>query len=345
VASFALTRVSSIPVVLAIAVATVVGGCANSHQATAEPPRLENPAYQRELRKLASDGSSGAVAIVVTDAGTWTGAAGWADASTKRRARPDDRFAIESTTKTFVATVVMQLIGEGRLNLHDTVQHWLRGLYPAQPPITIRQLLNHSSGIPSDFGISEAPLVRVKRIAAQGVLFPPGTSSAYSNSDFVLLGLIVQKVTGRPLDQVVTNRIIRRLHLRGTSYGTAHAQRMTPWLGQVESFGRPVSGDGGIISTVDDLATFFRALLGGKLLPQKQLADMTRTIASPDPDLRFGLGIFRYRQPCGFAWGHGGIASYQVDVHVARDGSKTAIWAANNPTASDWSLGDRLYCA
>jgi D-alanyl-D-alanine carboxypeptidase len=345
VASFALTRVTSIPVVLVIAAATVAGGCANSHQATAEPPRLENPAYQRELRKLASDGSSGAVAIVVTDAGTWTGAAGWADASTKRRARPDDRFAIESTTKTFVATVVLQLIGEGRLNLHDTVQHWLRGLYPAQPPITIRQLLNHSSGIPSDFGISEAPLVRVKRIAAQGVLFPPGTSSAYSNSDFVLLGLIVQKVTGRPLDQVVTNRIIRRLHLRGTSYGTAHAQRMTPWLGQVESFGRPVSGDGGIISTVDDLATFFRALLGGKLLPQKQLAEMTRTIASPDPDLRFGLGIFRYRQPCGFAWGHGGIASYQVDVHVARDGSKTAIWAANNPTASDWSLGDRLYCA
>ena len=344
-ASFALTRVTSIPVVLAIAAATVAGGCANSHQATAEPPRLENPAYQRELRKLASDGSSGAVAIVVTDAGTWTGAAGWADASTKRRARPDDRFAIESTTKTFVATVVLQLIGEGRLNLHDTVQHWLRGLYPAQPPITIRQLLNHSSGIPSDFGISEAPLVRVKRIAAQGVLFPPGTSSAYSNSDFVLLGLIVQKVTGRPLDQVVTNRIIRRLHLRGTSYGTAHAQRMTPWLGQVESFGRPVSGDGGIISTVDDLATFFRALLGGKLLPQKQLAEMTRTIASPDPDLRFGLGIFRYRQPCGFAWGHGGIASYQVDVHVARDGSKTVVWAANNPTASDWSLGDRLYCA
>jgi len=204
----------------------------------------------------------------------------------------------------------------------------------------------HSSGIPSDFSISEAPLVRAKRIAAQGCcLFPPGTSSAYSNSDFVLLGLIVEKVTERPLDQVVTSRIIRRLHLRSTSYGTAHAQRMTPWLGQVESFGRPVSGDGGIISTVDDLATFFRALLGGKLLPQKQLAEMTGTIASPDPDLRFGLGIFRYRQPCGFAWGHGGIASYQVDVHVARDGSKAVVWARNNPAPSDWSAGDRLYCA
>jgi D-alanyl-D-alanine carboxypeptidase len=306
----ALTRVTSLPVALALA-ALVAGGCANSHQATAEPPRLENPAYQRELRKLASDGFSGAIAIVATDAGTWTGAAGWADASTKRRTRPDNRFAIESTTKTFVATVVLQLVGERRLDLHDTVQQWLPGLFPAHPRITIRQLLNHSSGIPSDFGISEAPLVRAKRIAAQGCcLFPPGTSSAYSNSDFVLLGLIAEKVTGRPLDQVVTSRIIRRLHLRSTSYGTAHAQRMTPWLGPVESFGRPVSGDGGIISTVEDLATFFRALLGGNLLAPKQIAEMTKTIATDRPDLRYGLGIFRYRLPCGFAWGHGGLASY-----------------------------------
>ena len=210
----------------------------------------------------------------------------------------------------------------------------------------IRQLLNHSSGIPSDFAFSEAPLVRAKRIAAQGCcLFPPGTSSAYSNSDFVLLGLIVEKVTGRPLDQVVTNRIIRRLHLRGTSYGTERAQRMTPWLGPVESFGRPVSGDGGIISTVEDVATFFRALLGGNLLAPKQLAEMTRTIATDRPDLRYGLGIWRYRLPCGFAWGHGGLASYQVDVEVARDGSKAVVWAANNAGASDWSFGDRLYCA
>jgi D-alanyl-D-alanine carboxypeptidase len=338
----ALTRVTSLPVALAIAAASVAGALATSTHST--PPTPDRQTYTRELHKLA-DRHSGAVAIVVTPEGTWKGAAGWADFQAKRRAEPDDRFAIESTTKTFVATVVMQLVGEGRLNLHDTVQHWLRGLYPAHPRITIRQLLNHSSGIPSDFAFSEAPLARAKRIAAQGVLFEPGTSSAYSNSDFVLLGLIVEKVTGRPLDQVVTSRIIRRLHLRSTSYGTEHAQRMTPWLGQVESFGRPVSGDGGIISTVEDLATFFRALLGGKLLPQKQLAEMTRTIASPDPDLRFGLGILRYRQPCSFAWGHGGIASYQVDVHVARDGSKAVVWAVNNPAPSDWSFGDRLYCA
>jgi D-alanyl-D-alanine carboxypeptidase len=335
-ASFALT---------AALAALAAGGCADSRHAAAEPPRLENPAYQRELRKLASDGSSGAVAIVATDAGTWKGAAGWADWDAKRRAAPDDRFAIESTTKTFVATVVLQLAGERRLALDDTVQHWLPGLFPARPRITIRQLLNHSSGIPSDLAFGEAPLARAKRVAPQGVLFKPGTSTAYSNSDFVVLGLIVETVTGRPLDRVVTDRIIRRLDLRSTSYGTAHAQRMTPWLGTVENFGRPVSGDGGIISTVGDLATFFRALLGGKLLNHEQLAQMTRTLPEPSTDMQFGLGIFRYRQPCGYAWGHGGLASYQVDVHAARDGSKVVVWALNSPVPDDWSLGDRLYCA
>jgi D-alanyl-D-alanine carboxypeptidase len=334
---------TSLPFALAIAVASAAGALATSSPAT--PPTLDRPAYARDLEKLA-DRNSGAVAIVVTPEGTWRGAAGWADSRAKRRAEPDDRFAIESTTKTFVATVVLQLVGERRLGLHDTVHHWLRGLYLAKPPITIEQLLNHSSGVPSDWGFSEAPLVRIKRIAAQGCcLFPPGTSSAYSNSDYVLLGLIVEKVTGRPLDRVVTSRIIRPLHLRGTSYGTEHAERMTPWLGPVESFGRPVSGDGGIISTVGDLATFFQALLGGKLLPRQQLSEMTRTILSP-PDLRIGLGIFRQQFSCGYAWGHGGEASYSVDVAVARDGSRAVVIARNNPAVGDGErVKERLYCS
>ena len=340
----ALTLVTSLPIALAIAAASAVGALAACSHAT--PPTLDRPAYARELQKLADRDSGAAVAIVVTPEETWKGAAGWADSNAKRRADPDDRFAIESTTKTFVATVVLQLAGERRLALEDTVQHWLPGLFPARPRITIRQLLNHSSGIPSDFSISEAPLVRAKRVAPQGVLFEPGTSTAYSNSDFVVLGLIVEKVTGRPLDQVVTNRIIRRLHLRSTSYGTAHAQRMTPWLGAVESFGRPVSGDGGIISTVEDLATFFRALLGGKLLPRLQLAEMKRTIATTDPDFRFGLGIFRSLYSCGAGWGHGGLATYVVNVVVAGDGSKAVITAQNNPRIDDDDdVPERLSCS
>jgi CubicO group peptidase (beta-lactamase class C family) len=109
---------------------------------------------------------------------------------------------------------------------------------------------------------------------------------------------------------------------------------MSPWLGAPESFGRPVSGDGGIISTVDDVAIFFRALLGGKLLPPELVSEMTRTIATDDPDLRAGLGIFRKRVSCGYAWGHGGLATYSVNTAVARDGSKAVITAQNNPASA-----------
>jgi D-alanyl-D-alanine carboxypeptidase len=241
--------------------------------------------------------------------------------------------------------VILQLVGERRLTLHDTVERWLPDLFRARPPITIEQLLAHTSGLPPDFSFGQAPRSRARQIVGQELLFTPGSSVMYSNSNYVVLGLIVEKVTGRSLDQVVTSRIIRRLHLRSTSYGTAHAQRMTPWLGTKENFGRPVSGDGGIISNVQDLATFFRAFLGGRLLPQKQLSEMTRTIASPIPGVRVGLGIFRSRYSCGFAWGHGGDLSYSVNVAVARDGSKAVITAQNNPSLSDDSVIDRLYCS
>jgi D-alanyl-D-alanine carboxypeptidase len=319
-------------------------GCANSRQAAAEPPRLENPAYERELRTVASDGVSGAAGIVESDTGTWKAAAGWADFDAKRRARPDDRFAIESTTKTFVATVVLQLVGEKRLALRDPVQRWLPGLLPRRPQITISQLLNHTSGLPNDFAFADAPRHRARQIARQGLLFNPGTSFNYSNADYVFLGLIVEKATGRLLDQVVTDGIFRPLHLESTSYGTTGAPRMSPWLGPPELPARPVSGDGGIISTVDDLATFFRALLGGKLLSPELLSEMTRTIPTTDPDLRVGLGIFRKRISCGYAWGHGGDLTYSVNTVVARDGSKAVITAQNNPSLGDGDIAERLYC-
>jgi CubicO group peptidase (beta-lactamase class C family) len=252
--------VTSRAVALAIAAAGAAGALAACSHAT--PPTLDRPTYTRELQKLVDRDSGAAVAIVVAPEGTWKGAAGWADSSAKRRADPDDRFAIESTTKTFVATVVLQLVGEGRL------------------------------------------------------------------------------------DQVVTSRIIRRLYLRGTGYGTERAQRMTPWLGPVESFGRPMSGDDGIISTVEDLATLFRSLLGGNLLAPKQLAAMTRTIATTDPEQRFGLGILRHGSGCSFVWGHGGLATYAVNVAVTRDGSKAAITALHNPAlGADDGGAERLYRA
>ena len=103
----------------------------------------------------------------------------------------------------------------------------------------------------------------------------------------------------------------------------------------------------------DPLTAIRRALTGAlRRMPAAEMSTVlvrARLILGvPDlraEDVRFGLGIWRYRLPCGLAWGHGGLASYQVDVEVARDGSKALVWALNNPAPSDWSFGDRLYCA
>ena len=113
--------------------------------------------------------------------------------------------------------------------------------------------------------------------------------------------------------------------------------------GAARELRRPVSGDGGIISTVDDLATFFRALLGGKLLSDDLTSEMTRRLVVAAPDVRFGLGIFRKQLPCGYAWGHGGDLSYSVNVAVTRDGSKAVITAQNNPSLAE-DVAERMYC-
>ncbi len=330
-----------------LAVAAVAAcGCSGSLHEAAQPQALHRPAYQRALQTLASDGHSGAVAVVQTEDGTWQGAAGWADFYAKRRAHPDDRFAIESTTKTFVAAVVLQLVQEKRLSLQDTVQRWLPGLLPARPAITVRELLNHTSGLGNDVSFTGPPRDRAKTIAATGLAFPPGTSVAYSNGNYVLLGLIVEKITGRRLDRVVTDRIIRPLELERTSYGTEHATRKAAWLGSPEFIAAPVSGDGGIISTAGDLATFFRALMSGQIVQDELVSEMTDTVRTDDPDLRIGLGIFSKRFSCGTSWGHGGELGYSVDVAVARDGSKAVVIARNNPNLGNGEkVKQRLYCS
>src|SRR5262249_10090489 len=147
----------------------------------------------------------GAVAVVETDDGTWQGAAGWADFDARRRAVPEDRFAIESTTKAVVASVVLQLVQEQRLSLRDPGQKWLPGLPPAGPTSTILELLNHTRGLPPDLTLGQPPRDRAETIAAGGLLSRPGTLTAYSNGNYVLLGLTVEKVTGRRLDRVVTD--------------------------------------------------------------------------------------------------------------------------------------------
>jgi D-alanyl-D-alanine carboxypeptidase len=348
-----------------VAAVVVVSGCGASptaspagsapspsvqRKATPDASAVQRPDLQRALDELASATSSGAIAIVQSPQGTWRGASG--NAGGGRPAAPGDRFGIASTTKTFTATVVLQLVGEGRLGLDDSVERWLPGRVLDGERVTIRQLLNHTSGIP-DY-TSLGPPDRQLPLQSE-----PGTKHSYSNTNYVILGLILEERTGESLDEVVRDRIFRPLGLRNSSYAwtppEAAPDELPPWLGgEADVQSGSINGAGGIISTTADVARFVRALLGGELLRERELAEMLRTVdAGSDPlaqrgggNPRAGLGIFGFTLACGSPWGHGGdMPTYSNQVLASRDGSEIVIVAQNT---TGWSAANatalKMYC-
>jgi D-alanyl-D-alanine carboxypeptidase len=295
---------------------------------------------------------SAAIALVETPGKTWRGAIG--KAGDGRPAEPTARFGIASTTKTFTATVVLQLVGEGKLTLDDTVDRRLPGQVRDGGRITIRHLLNHTSGIPQGMsGVLPAPDRQPPLVSE------PGTTHSYSNTNYLILGLVAEELTGESLDSLVLDRIFRPLRLDDSSFGSASlgvpGTNPPQWLGSsIES--HSYWGAGGIVSTADDLATFYRALLGGELLAKVQLDEMLRTVDTGTDSLAqlgsghawAGLGIFDIELDCGPAWGHGGdtaLPPYSNQVLVSRDGSKVVIvaqnvmgWPGANATAAE------MYC-
>ena len=252
--------------------------------------------------------------------------------------RAGDRFRVGSVTKTFVATVVLQLVGEGRLGLEDSVERWLPGVVPNGAGITVRQLLNHTSGLfayggDSDF-VMEAtrnplrvwtPREIVAIATAHPPNFAPGEAWSYSDTNYFVLGLIVETATGRTLASELGRRIIAPLRLRATSLPSApriagrhaHGYFLQPL--QDVSVGSP-SFDwaaGGLVSNARDLAGFFRALLGGRLVRPELLRLMRTTVAAPllGRGYAYGLGLQKVPAPCGALWGHTG-ASPGYDTHA-----------------------------
>lgn len=232
---------------------------------------------------------------------------------------PGGRFRIGSATKTFTATVVLQLVGEGRLSLEDTVERWLPGVVGGDGPdggsVTVRQLLQHTSGIPEVLpeiaALNSADGYRAERfrtytpeeLAALAMRRPEDVSAeaawSYSNTNYILAAMIIREVTGRSWDREVGDRIIRPLGLSGTSTpGTSplipgpHAPAYTAFgggTGTGTGTGTDVTvlnasmaiGSGAVISTTHDLSRFYSALLGGRLLEPAELAEMTATVAAP----------------------------------------------------------------
>ncbi|MGE7635742.1 serine hydrolase domain-containing protein [Bacillus paramycoides] len=297
---------------------------------------------------------------------TWGYAAGIADLRTKKLMKTDFRFRIGSVTKTFTATVLLQLAGENRLNLDDSIEKWLPGVIQGNgydgKQITIRQVLNHTSGIANyiqskDFDIMDTKKTfTAEELVKMGLSLPPdfapGKGWSYSNTGYVLLGILIEKVTGNSYAEEIENRIIEPLELSNTFLpgnssvipGTNHARGYVQPDGASElkdvTYYNPSMGSsaGDMISTADDLNKFFSYLLSGKLLKEQQLKQMLTTVPTGRAELGgYGLGIYETKLPNGVSiWGHsGGIPGFSTFAGGTPGGKHTLAVNFNSSGKAD----------
>lgn len=283
-----------------------------------EPHLTPAAAY---LPRLVAGGGAPAAALLAQDASSVHRAT---YRSTGPGIRLADRFRAGSITKTFVATVVLQLAREHRLQLSDTVDRHLPGLVRGHGNdgrrITLRALLTHTSGLYNYTAAPNAhPVSAIAAIHTAVAHRPTNTDGgySYSNTDYVLLGLVVQRVTGHGYATEIRRRIINPLRLTGTSLPGArtglpaphgHGYSRDPADGMLRDVTaldpRTAGAAGELISTLADLNRYYTALLGGRLLPPAQLSTLLNT--GPTHGI-YGMGIYPQELPCGTTvWGHNG---------------------------------------
>jgi D-alanyl-D-alanine carboxypeptidase len=323
--------------IVALMGAALVGSAA----LRAEPPGTPQ-ALNEGLRQWVAGGFPSLSAAIATSCGVvWTGTAGEADVTTHRPASASDLYGIGSITKTFVAVVVLQLVEEGKLRLEETPARILgpavtRGIANAKTA-TLAELMNHTSGIPSwedaprwihdARGDSYNPKRRwstvdgLSYIRGLSPLAAPGSLYHYSNTDYTLLGLIVEKVTGQPLMVEIRRRILKPLGLRDIYFEgyepmpeervprryqfataqfrqTAGVSKLFPEIrpGFIDVSASRLSAEwaaGGMMATAKDLARFAQGLRDGKLLKPESLSFMMQWAPTDYPGMQVGHGLFR----------------------------------------------------
>jgi D-alanyl-D-alanine carboxypeptidase len=338
-----------------IAAALTSAPAVSTEHVPERPPSATSPALRQIVRQLVRDGAPGALAVVRTPLGIRRAQAGLARRRPRAAMAATDRFRVASITKTFVAAVVLQLVTEGKLGLDDPVERWLPGLVPNGRSITIRELLNHTSGLFNYFedkafvravlahpGRTWPPRKLVAFATARPPLFPPGRDWSYSNTNYILLGLVVEAVSRTTLEQQLRQRLFLPLELTATSFPTgtriegAHADgyigfatlpRLRSLLDTSPASPSLAWAAGGIVSTGDDVTSFYAALLGGRLLPSTVLAAMETPAAA---GVHYGLGLLEADTPCGRTYGHeGDLLGYRSFVYAHPNGTRVALVMVN----------------
>ena len=273
--------------------------------------------------------------VRTADGKTWSGTSGTTDLARKHLMQRDDVLRIASTTKTFTAVLVLKLVQDGQLNLDDFIAKWFPNI-PNAETITVRHLLNHSSGIAEIIQrrimksiISSTYWQRkdlLKLIAEDKPAFTPGSQFAYSNSNFILLGYIVEDITGKTVLQLLHEQIIDPLHLEHTyfvpyeqapaSLVTGFDRDLSHFPGMLDitpentSWATLAFTSGAMASTADDLGIFFENLFAGKFLSPAPMKEMTTFIPASNPGFEAqtgsGLGLMRLEVDGQELYGHVG---------------------------------------
>jgi D-alanyl-D-alanine carboxypeptidase len=341
--------------------------------ATAAAARRIDPALARRLQRVLHDAVSGSAphspgAILHVRSrklGSWTGVAGLGRIEPRERMRRGDRFRAGSTAKMFVATAVLQLAERGRLSLDARLPTVLpasiTGRFRNTGDITVRMLLNHRSGIPEwdspefDVQIAAHP-ARVWTVgelldlaAAKPPVFAPGTSYSYSNTDYNLLGLIIERLTGHSWRRQVTRRVIAPLGLSRTylpapgnreikgphAHGYRQVGGRTVDVTRLDPSIAGAAGGEALVTTVQDLARFLDALLNGRLFAHRRTLRQMLTFGPATGEggvTGYGLGVERRVFPGDVeAIGHlGGTAGYFSFVARLRAPGVTIVTLSNS---------------
>ncbi|WP_306920748.1 serine hydrolase domain-containing protein [Streptomyces luteogriseus] len=328
----------------------------------------DRPELQKAIEEMVESGFTGVAMRVHDERGEWVGSAGVRTLGETAKPPTNGYVRIGSNTKTFTATVVLQLVAEGTIGLDAPVADYLPE-FELDPKITVRMLLQHTSGvfnftgeyyddgtfapgIPATTAGQEwvdnrfktyRPDELVRLALSKPVRFEPGTDWSYSNTNYVLARLLIEKVTGHSLAEEMQRLILGPLGLSDTMvpdtspeipephthayyrYEDAGQQRTVDVTRQNPSW---ISTGGDMISTSKDLHTFISALMGGKLLPAPLLAEMRK----PHPKVGYGLGVFV--QDTGENGGtvithNGGMAGHAALMYSTPDGSRTLTAALN----------------
>ncbi|MGW4437674.1 serine hydrolase domain-containing protein [Streptomyces sp. NPDC004596] len=310
------------------------------------------------LHSVVDQGAPGALARVDDGDDSYLVTRGFADRSTRQAISAADRFRIGSVTKSFSAVVLLQLADEHKLDLDAPVNRYLPKLLP-DDRITVRHVLSHRSGL-YDYSndmfagsVSGFEAVRNKVFGYRDLIAlsldkprtnAPGAAYSYSNTNYVVAGLLIEKLTGKPVRDAYEKRLITPLGLRDTFYvhpdtripGRHAHGYLTPDAAGAELVDATdqtaswAQSAGALISSARDLNTFYSALLRGRLLSAARLAEMERFVRV-DGTTSYGLGLRRRDLSCGVSvYGHtGAVQGFYTYAFASKDGSRSLTAAAN----------------